>query len=581
MAEMILPGVYIDVRSEGLIVPGRVTVGNLGVVGTASKGDLNKPILLGSYAEAQQIFGQYDAFYTEPETPTHAGTKKENSLTLVRALELAFSFGATNVFAVRVSGIKKVNDKDVKATGATHKMDSATTKEVLTLTAKNEGTWGNDLMINVTNTDQDDNDIFIKDEAVTPSGGNFQLSHSPVVEVPRNRVSIHGADGFTRTPTIVYTGEPKEGEVKIDTANGKLEFPATPALAAGDKVSVAYTVNKSSAVKVTLKLGKAVEVYTVLDGKSLIDDVNKSSLWVNAKGDKADKLDEPLDKSPSANDFLPFTGGDNGEANADYRTGLDKLLDQDAHIIVAAGQGEDFGNELDKHCQKASTDVYKRDRVGVVGSKLGDTTNPSELFDRVRAHNLASDRVIFVTPGIKSFDSAADPPAVVTLPGAYAAAAVAGLMSSYSPHISLTNKVLPVDGLERRFTPAELTQLVQSRVLALEQRQGFRIVKGITTSTNTAFAQITTRRIVDFAKFGVRSAASPYIGLLNNDRVRSAMRATINSFLAEMVEDEMLVSYELDVTATREEERKGIARVTLVLRPTFSIDFIKVTMVLD
>jgi hypothetical protein len=138
-----------------------------------------------------------------------------------------------------------------------------------------------------------------------------------------------------------------------------------------------------------------------------------------------------------------------------------------------------------------------------------------------------------------------------------------------------------VRGLQHRYTAAQLTQLVQSRVLALEERMGFRIVKGITTATNTAWHQITTRRIVDYAKFGVRSAANPYIGLLNNERVRGALRATINSFLAEMVDDEMLISYELDVTATRDEERKGIARVTIVLRPVFSIDFIKVTMFLE
>ena len=115
-------------------------------------------------------------------------------------------------------------------------------------------------------------------------------------------------------------------------------------------------------------------------------------------------------------------------------------------------------------------------------------------------------------------------------------------------------------------------------MLALEERKGFRVVKGITTDDG-AFTQITTRRIVDFAKFGVRSAASPYIGRLNNERVRGALRATVNSFLTEMVEDEMLVSYDLSVSATRDEEKKGIAKVTIVLRPTFSIDFIKVTMV--
>jgi hypothetical protein len=48
-----------------------------------------------------------------------------------------------------------------------------------------------------------------------------------------------------------------------------------------------------------------------------------------------------------------------------------------------------------------------------------------------------------------------------------------------------------------------------------------------------------------------------------------------------MVEDEMLVSYQLDVHATRDDEIRGIAVVDMVIRPTFSIDFIKVTMFLE
>jgi hypothetical protein len=147
--------------------------------------------------------------------------------------------------------------------------------------------------------------------------------------------------------------------------------------------------------------------------------------------------------------------------------------------------------------------------------------------------------------------------------------------------VSLTNKTVPVPGLTVNWTRPQLTQALQSRVLVLEERQGIRIVRGITTSTNTAWTQITTRRIVDYAKYGVRSAALPYIGLLNNTRVRAALRATVNSFLAGMVDDEMLVSYELDVTATRQDEINGIAKVTMVLRPVFSIDFIKVTMFLQ
>jgi hypothetical protein len=332
---------------------------------------------------------------------------------------------------------------------------------------------------------------------------------------------------------------------------------------------------------VTFRYGRAEEVYIVVSNKDLERDINnpnKGSAWVTAKVTAND--DELPTASANKDEFALFLGGANGADGALYEDGLEKLLDQDVQIIVAAGQDDSFGDELDAHCQNASTDAIKRDRIAVVGT--GDLGNDaSASLNKVTDHTLASDRVILVAPGIKVTDNAAEPPKEVTLPGAYAAAAVAGLLSSLPPHFSPTNKTLRVGGLEHRYTDAGLAQLVKSRVLALEQRQGFRIVKGITTSTNTAWTQITTRRIVDYAKYGVRSAANSYIGLLNNDRVRGALRATINSFLAQMVTDEMLVSYELNVTATREQERQGIVQVTMTLRPTFSIDYIQVTMFLE
>ena len=56
------------------------------------------------------------------------------------------------------------------------------------------------------------------------------------------------------------------------------------------------------------------------------------------------------------------------------------------------------------------------------------------------------------------------------------------------------------------------------------------------------------------------------------------MKATLNGFLADMVLNEALIGFTLDVTATREQEIAGTAVVTMSLQPTFSIDFIKVIM---
>jgi hypothetical protein len=117
-------------------------------------------------------------------------------------------------------------------------------------------------------------------------------------------------------------------------------------------------------------------------------------------------------------------------------------------------------------------------------------------------------------------------------------------------------------------------------VCVLYRGLGTRVLKGITTDTG-AFKQISVRRTVDYAKDGVRRGSNPYIGKLNNARVRAALQATLDGFLSGMVLDERLQKYTLQVTATRRQEIDGICQVTMTLQPTFSIDFVKVIMTLE
>lgn len=559
MGNMILPGTYIEVRPEGLIAPGQVTVGNLGVVGTAAKGPVGVPMLLSSYTDATQNFYSYDPWIDG----------QSNELTLVRALQIAFNFGANTVYAVRVAGNSKAF--------ATYSVQSPS-GDCVKVTAKSEGTWGNDLTINIAAADanaQISNEKHLGNEP-TP----LTLKRIPIVKSARNRVSLHiDAANVTKALQILYGGglpdddpaAPTAGQVKINRTTGAMAFG--DAVLAADTVTATYLVDKAKAVKVALQLGQAKETYIVVDGQNLIDelaDANTGSAWVT--GFALANVSELPSQSNPAGSVANFKGGDSGAANADYQSGLDALLNQEAHIMVAAGQDDSFGGKLDLHCQKASTDEIKHDRIGVVGSKFTATV------DDLQGHSLDSDRIIFVAPGMRSTDITGGE---VTLPGAYTAAAVAGLLASLPAHHSPTNKPLPVDDLQTYYDLPQLEVLVESRVLAVEKRSGFRIVKGITTTTGSAFAQITTRRIVDYAKFGVRSAADPFIGLLNNERVRSALQASVNSFLAQMVKDEMLITYDLSVSATRDEQKQGIANVTMTLQPVFSIDFIKVTMFLQ
>jgi hypothetical protein len=250
-----------------------------------------------------------------------------------------------------------------------------------------------------------------------------------------------------------------------------------------------------------------------------------------------------------------------------FDTAFAELAKEDVNLVVAPELSTaDARGRLEPLVGTAES--HGRDLLAIVGSDAA-----------IKAEAPTNGRVVLTTPGIQAFDAAAK--ALVMLDGRYSAAAVAGLLSTLSPESSPTNKTLPgVQVLAQRFSYADLTELVKGRIMALEDRQGIRIVRGLTTDDGP-FKQVTTRRITDYAKAGMRQAADPFIGRLNNQRVRKALRGAIDGFLTTMVVAEQLIAYTLDVTATRADEIAGRAVVTAVLLPTFSIDYVMVTLVLQ
>ncbi|HEU4730128.1 MAG TPA: phage tail sheath C-terminal domain-containing protein [Kofleriaceae bacterium] len=478
IGEMILPGTYIDVRSEGLIGVGGIAVGNVGVVGTASRGPINTVQVLGSYAEALDTFGDYDR-WDPAASPAN--------LTLTRTLEQVFRGGASTVYAVRIaapggSPMASAQWRVRDGTGG-----SAAT--LFTLTAQTAGTWAN---------------------AIT---------------------------------------------AKLDTPVG-------------------------APVKLTLTFprpnGSSKESFEGANAKELAAAVNATSRYVTASAPAV--ADET--KVPAAVDSAPNTaGGPNGAgvSTTDVATGLDQLATQDVNILVIGGMNmATAAATVLGHLDATETDG--RERIAVLGAS-SDTPSTIASSDVPAGSN---PRLILVAPGILANDAARVGEQVkqVQLSAPYAAALVAGRIASLAPHISLTNKDVPVDGLTTDYTRAQQKQLLGKQVLVVYRGLGTRVLKGITTDTG-AFKQISVRRIVDYAKQGVRLGSNPYIGKLNNARVRAALKATLDGFLSGMILDEMLQKYTLDVSATRAQEINGICLVTMTLQPTFSIDFVKVIMTLE
>ncbi len=645
MAEMIVPGTYIDVRSEGLISAGRIATGIVGVVGTAASGPIGEPVTLSGFASARDTFGGFDDF-AQPLDGAHP-------LTLVRALQSIYANGASTVIAVRVAS--------AGATAADVALKAAGGETVAKVSAATPGTWGGDVQVSV---DPAGDDLRIRGEVLTT--GFAKLGYAPVVASAENQIRVQrGASKAIRTLHVVTTrivkaesvsanaqsrwfvgstpvvavasvnavriidrasgntvrsykdpnilvgagappalnevrivpdtGElvfeatqvpkaaerveadyavghvpPLAGEVLVSLWDGALTFPAgeAPVAADGDTLIANYVVDRARCVQVTLAWRTTVERYTVPDGKQLAAQLNAGSRLARAVADASNGAKLP--KAGVATYLGTGTstpGNDGADASPDdYATALEALDNQLINIVHLAGQDSSQASDvLLGHLN--STAETDHERIGVIGA-AGHTVA------QFKNHSLASDRVVLVAPGTKLADGS-------VLPAPYAAAAVTGLISSLAPHTSLTNKPVTIPGLELSFNRGEQEQLIKANVLAIAEREGLRVVKGISTSgEGTAFSSIPIRRIVDYAKYGVRSAANSYLGRLNNTRVRGALKATLDGFLTRMVDDEMLTGYELEVTATRAQEIAGEVTVAMTIQPTFSIDYIRVVMVL-
>ncbi len=645
MTEMIIPGTYIEVRAEGLISAGGVATGIVGVIGTARMGPVGVPVTLSGFSQARDVFGVADPF-GRPEDGSNPLTLVRaleqvynNGASSVVAVRVAGPSQSSATFALTDAAGHTVVTLTAKSSGSWGNDIRITVDpaqdDALISGESHTSTFDRLDYAPVTPSAQNQFRVFrgvtkqiqtldavykvVQQETVLPDASNrYLLSKTPIEQVAAvNHVSVLDGQGGTVREygdgSILYgAGAPPDpGEVRLNNSTGELTFAASevpaagqqvnaryavshadpttgqilvttwdgslafaageaPQQADGDRLDASYLVDRASSVLVGLRYATTVENYTVPAGTVLAELINASAVsLVTAAADASSGKGLPkagVDAYFGTGSNTP--GGNGGEAGHDeYEAGLEQLANELINIVVLAGQdATSAGSLLLAHLN--ATEQVDYERIGVIGAK-GSTV--AEFL----GHNMAADRVVLVAPGLLLDDG-------TVLPSAYTAAAVAGLISSVPVQTSLTNKVLTIPGLALNVNRGEQTQLIQRNVLTVIQKEGFRILKGVTTAgVGEPFSAVPTLRIVDYAKYGVRSAANPYIGRLNNARVRAALKATLDAFLTRMVDDEALTQYALDVSATRAQEIAGEVAVVMTLQPTFSIEFIRVVMILQ
>lgn len=220
--------------------------------------------------------------------------------------------------------------------------------------------------------------------------------------------------------------------------------------------------------------------------------------------------------------------------------------------------------EILSHCDRMSR--IARNRVGFGQTPPTANGVPDMQVTTQMAGRLTSDRFVLVAPnGYMG--------SVIGM--------VAGLRYFESP----TFKSLGgVSSLSFDFTDSQLISLINAGVCAVDEvpRKGIACVKGITTDAG----QINVTRVADRAVRHVQNIAQDFIGLLNTEAQRLALKQRITEAFTRMEKEGAIVpstdgkspAFGVSVESTPDDFAAGVVRIDTAVRPVRAIDYIYATI---
>lgn len=256
----------------------------------------------------------------------------------------------------------------------------------------------------------------------------------------------------------------------------------------------------------------------------------------------------------------------------DYQDALDRLESaEEPELIIACAARQLADADLRSVHQQVVAHCTKMADIGRNRMGLGSITPTEEATQGVsadldHADDVRSDHFVLCTP-------------------AGTEGAVAGVLAHLDYFDSPTFKTVPALGREAgAFSDAQLEQLISANVVAVTKRRGLGIIvaKGLLTSGR----QINVQRTADKAVRDVKAIAQVYIGRLNDEGSRNALKQQVSALLLQMAADGALVPstdgssppFLVDVHSTQADFGNGIVRVDIAIRPVRAIDYINATI---
>jgi hypothetical protein len=252
---------------------------------------------------------------------------------------------------------------------------------------------------------------------------------------------------------------------------------------------------------------------------------------------------------------------------------------QDALVRLEAAE------EVDLVIASVANQLGKAEAILVQGDVVAHCTNMADVArNRIGLGSITADENTDINLILDHADSVRSDHFILSAP-AGSEAALAGLLGRQDYFQSPTFKTIAAPDTQLvPYSDAQLTQLVPASIAVVTKKRkvGVICVKGLLTSGR----QINVQRTANKAVRDTKAIADKYIGLLNNDGTRNALRQQVIALFLQMERDGAIVpstdgadpSFKVDVFSSTADFTNGIVRIDIALRPVRAIDYVYATL---
>jgi hypothetical protein len=560
MATLVVPGVRVEAKFD-VLPPPPAQAGIVGVVGIVDRPPPDGGLVsVTKLTELRELLGPG----TETSMPEAAHALANGASELVVA----------PVVGGAAASVTLLNDDSAPA---------------VQLRARSNGGWGNALSVDVRETRDSDNKLvrvgirLLRAGKVVENFDDLQVapgmpddlfdtinrrSRYVVALDPGAKSALPKADTYAFSDTDVFKDIPVSG----DTKTLMRLLPDDGVDAHG--LSVKIDIGSKSKIGVQIFQRGLQESFTDLvmdpdDAAFLPYVLLTQSRLIHVLPTTSLAIDKALPKGTTAP--TTFANGSSPQV-ADFATAIDLFSDDPRIDLVVAAVDPSI----------ARADAIKIHQALVAHAvTMADNGAPRIAFGSVTTDEQKD-------PGlIKEHAAAVRSRRFVLVSPAGAAGAVAGLVGRQDPFESPTFKNVPLLDVDpATYRESELNRLLgpTTNALVVQDRAGHGVIvlKGIDTTGD----QISVTRVADEAIRETKAISENFIGQLNSDDSRVALKQQLVATFTRMEREGAIVpsvdgkdpAFIVDVYSTQQDFAQGIVRIDIAVRPVRAIDYVYATI---